>query len=365
MKRFLAQAAAVLALAGLSAPALAQSAPSVVASIKPIHSLVASVMEGVGEPKLLVRGGASPHTYSMRTSDAAALQDADLVVWVGPNLEAFLDDAIDTLGTDAATLALADAPGLTKLDIRTGGTFEAHTHDGEDGHEDEHAHAGEHGDDHAHEDEHARDDDHAHEHAHDEEAEHDHEGEHAEDAHAHEHETGHDHGTADMHLWLDPENARVMVSAIEAALAEVDPANAEAYAENAEATRAALDELTSDVGEQLAPVAGTPFIVFHDAYHYFENRFGVQAAGSITVSPEVIPGAQRISEIKDKVSELGATCVFAEPQFEPRLIGVVTEGTEARSGELDPLGAALDEGPELYFELIGNMAQSMETCLQG
>ena len=296
-------------------------APRVVASIKPIHSLVAAVMEGVGTPDLIVKGAASPHTYSMKPSDASALQSADVVFWAGDDLEAFLVKPVATLATTAKVVELVDAPGLARLPFREGGPFEAH----EDGTETK------------------------------AEAE----------PEAGGHEAHHHHGATDMHFWLDPENAKAMTAAIETTLAAADPAHAGAYAANAARLEIRLDGLTETIGAQLEPVRGKPFIVFHDAYQYFEKRFGVVAAGSITVSPEQIPGVQRVAAIQAKVKSLGATCVFAEPQFEPKLVSVVTENTDARAGILDPEGAALTDGPQLYFQLIENLATSLEACLSG
>ena len=169
----------------------------------------------------------------------------------------------------------------------------------------------------------------------------------------------------DPHVWLDPENAKAMVHEIEEALAKADPANAATYESNAEAVMAKLDSLVAEIDSELEPVKGRGYIVFHDAYQYFENRFGVSAIGSITVSPEVLPGAERISDLQEKVRSLDATCVFSEPQFEPKLVATVTENTNARTGVLDPLGAAIDKGPNLYFTLIRNMASSLKNCLLG
>ncbi|GGD38582.1 zinc ABC transporter substrate-binding protein [Aureimonas glaciei] len=328
---------ATVSLIGLSVPASAE--PRVVASIKPIHSLVAAVMQGVGEPSLIVDGGASPHTYAMKPSNAADLEAADIVFWAGDDLEAFLVKPIETLGAKAKSVELVDAPGLLHLPLREGGSFDAHEHGAEEA-------AG------SHEAEAAAGHDHA---GHDHEAATEHEG-HA--AHA-----GHGHDEIDMHFWLDPVNAKAMVAVIAATLSEADPADAAAYAANAAKVSARLDSLTASTKAALAPVAGKPFIVFHDAYQYFENRFGVTAAGSITVSPESIPGVQRIAEIQEKVRSLGATCVFAEPQFEPKLVTVVTEGSEARTGVLDPEGAALEDGPELYFQLIDGLTTALTDCL--
>lgn len=308
----------------------------VVVSIKPVHSLVAAVMQGVGEPELLVKGAASPHAYALRPSEARALEQAKVVFWVGEGLEAFLAGPLETLGGNARVVELVDADDLIELDFREGGPFEAHDHGDHEGH------------DHAHDD--------------DDEADHDGGDDHAHEGHGHE---GHDHGAIDMHLWLDPSNAKAFVQEIEEALSAADPDNAATYEANADALNEKLDVLIAETDGALAPVRGRGFVVFHDAYQYFENRFDIQAAGSITVSPEAIPGAQRLTEIRAKVAELGATCIFAEPQFEPRLISVVAEGTQARTGVLDPLGADLEDGPELYFELIRNLTTSLTTCLAG
>jgi zinc transport system substrate-binding protein len=331
--------AGFLASTTMAAPAL----DGVVASIKPVHSLVAAVMEGVAEPELLVQGAASPHSYSLRPSEAGALEDAALVFWVGKGMEVFLAKPLETLGGGAKIVELADAHDLVRLEFREGGPFEAHDHD------DDHHGAHEGHEDHDH-GEAARDD-----HDHDDGGDHDHA---RDEGHSHD-----DHDHVDAHFWLDPLNAKAFVHEIEEALAEVDPANADAYEANAKAVSAKLDALIAETQSALEPVRGKGFVVFHDAYHYYENRFGIEAAGSITVSPEALPGAQRISEIRAKVAELGATCVFAEPQFEPSLVSVVVEGTGARTGVLDPLGAPIDDGPELYFELIRGITTSLTTCL--
>lgn len=304
----------------------AKAGPKVVASVKPIHSLVAAVMEGVGEPSLIVDGAASPHTYSLRPSQARAIEKADVVFWVGHQLEAFLEKPLESLGAGARVVELAEAPGLTLLAPREGGAFESHDHEGEEDHEA----AG------------TADRD-------------------GQEQHAGEHE--HEHGETDMHVWLDPRNAAAMVDEIARTLETADPANADRYRANAEAEKARLDELAGRLDAALAGARGRPFIVFHDAYQYFEKRFDLAAAGSITVSPEVMPGAERIAEIRRKIGQTGAACVFAEPQFEPKLISVVIEGTDTRSAVLDPLGAELPAGADLYFELMDSMAKSFRDCL--
>ena len=297
----------------------AMAAPDVVASIKPVHSLVSAVMAGVGEPTLIVKGSASPHTYALKPSDAGALESADIVFWTGHGMELFLADALETLATDAIVVELAESPGITLLSVREGGAFEAHAHEGE---------------------------------------------EHGDEEHDHEHQEHDEHGEGDMHFWLDPENAKLMVTQIATTLAEVDPENATAYQANAEAELVRLDELEAELAATLAPVADKPFIVFHDAYQYFEARFGLTLAGSVTVTPEVMPGAARIDELKAKIAELGATCVFAEPNFEPTIIAAITEGSPAKSGVLDPEGGALAEGVELYPTLLRGLADSLVDCLE-
>lgn len=322
----------------LLTPTLALAAPQVVVSIKPIHSLVAAIMQGVGEPSLIVEGAASAHTYSLRPSNARALENADVVFWVGPGLEAFLEKPLDALAGKAKVIELEEAPGLVRLPFREGGAFEAHDHGDEADHAD--------GDGHAAHDDHDAHEDHAAE-------------EHAGEEHDHEHE----HGGFDMHLWLDPMNARAMAKQIEETLVAADPGNAARYKANGVALAKEIDTLDKDISAAVAPVADKPFVVFHDAYQYFENRYKVRVTGSITVSPETMPGAERIAEIHGKVKELQAACVFAEPQFEPKLVSVVTEGTDAKAGTLDPEGGALEAGPALYPELMRNLAKSLTDCL--
>ena len=166
-----------------------------------------------------------------------------------------------------------------------------------------------------------------------------------------------------MHVWLDPENAKIMINAIEEALIEADPRNARTYQGNAANVKRDLDKLITEVDAEMSPVKGTPYVVFHDAYQYFEVRFGMKPVGSITVSPETLPGAKRVKELREKIKSLNASCVFSEPQFEPKLIATVIEGTSAGTGVLDPLGVSIKAGPEMYFTLIRNMSKSLKNCL--
>jgi zinc transport system substrate-binding protein len=331
LKKF-AIAIGALSLTNISA---AKADIEVVTSIKPVHSLVSGVMAGVGNPSVIIEGAGSPHTYSLKPSQAKQLQDAKLVFWMGDELETFLEGPIENIAQKAMVIKLIDAHGLKKVKFREGGMFDDHGHD-----------------------DHDKSDEHDHE-KHDE---HDHE-KHSQKEHD-EHDD-HGHGDFDPHVWLDPVNAKAIVHEIEEALVKADPEHATTYEANAHKMMDKIDSLTAGLREELEPVHEKGFIVFHDAYQYFEQRFDVAAIGSITVSPEVMPGAERVSELREKILELNATCVFSEPQFEPKLVETLVEGTGARTGVLDPLGATLAKGPDLYFQLIRNMASSMEKCLSG
>ena len=365
---------ALLAAAPAITASAAADAPAAVASIQPIHSLLAGVMEGAGSPHLLVRGNASPHTWSLRPSQARMLQEADLVVWVGEDLESFLARPLRSLADDAYVLELSRAEGITLLPVREGGVWDGHAHHDEHGEgKDEHAHHDEHDegkDEHAHHDEHDEGkDEHAHHDEHDEgKDEHAHHDEHDEDkhedAHVH-HEDGHEHhgGAFDAHVWLDPANAEVIASAMAQALSQVDPGRAALYRANAEKVRARLRALDAELQETLAPIADRGFIVFHDAWSYFDTRYGLRAVGSVTVSPDRPPGAARLAEIRERLRDARAECVFAEPQFEPGLVRTLVAGTGAAVGVLDPLGAAIEDGPDLYFTLMRANAAALRECL--
>jgi zinc transport system substrate-binding protein len=342
-----------------TSPALAD-APRVVASIKPVHSLVAGVMGGVAAPRLLVEAGQSPHTYALKPSEAAALEQADLVVWVGPSLESFLARPVANIAPDAASFPLMRVGGLELLRTREGGSWDAHAHDhgGEahaKGDESDHDHG--HGHDHAH--------DHDHDHGHGHEHGHGHGHEHADADHEQAAETiqGIPEPELDPHIWLDPDNARRMARALADKLAALDPANADTYQANAAAMAARIREADQAVARQVAPVAEVPYVVFHDAYQYFERHYGLSAVGSITLSPERQPSARRLIEIRDKIADLSARCVFREPQFAPDLVRTVVENTPADIGTLDPLGLAHEAGPGAYPKLLRDLGGNLRACL--
>jgi zinc transport system substrate-binding protein len=314
---------------------------SVVASIKPIHSLVSGVMAGVGVPSLIVEGAGSPHTYALKPSRARALQDADVVFWVGHELELFLEKPLKSLGANAEIVALIDAPGLKLLPFREGGPGDALDDEDHADHKDE---------DHAdHKDEyHADHKDEYH-------------ADHKDEDHA-EPENHHDHGGVDPHVWLNPDNAKQIVRQISKTLLASDPANANVYRANAEGLLKRLDMLVAEMTVRLAPVAKQHFVVFHDSYHYLEDRFSLESVSSITVNPDVIPGAERVGEIQNRVRELDAVCIFAEPQFSSKLVQVIAEAGTVTTSVLDPLGSGFPDGPNLYFEMMRAMASTMRDC---
>lgn len=307
--------------------------PQVAVDIAPVHSLVARVMDGVGTPDLIIQPGASPHEYSLRPSEAAALQNTNLVFWIGPDLTPWLTDTIKTLAPDAAVTALMEVDGTIKLEFREGALFEAHAHEDDDDHVDE-----------AHDD-------------HDEEARHD---DHDDDETGHE---GHGQRAHDPHAWLSPQNAMTWLNVIAGQLSAADPDNAGAYFTNAAAGRTEMEALIGEVIATLDPVRDGQFLVFHDAYQYFEMDFDFPASGAISIGDASDPSPARIAEIQDRIAEQGIDCVLAEPQFNPGLVATVLDGTEAGTGMLDPLGSDLEPGPALYSQLIRNLSTALAGCM--
>ncbi|MEM5584779.1 zinc ABC transporter substrate-binding protein [Roseibium sp. AS2] len=352
--------------------AAAADSPSVVTTIKPLHSIASAVMDGVGEPLLLIDGAASPHGFALKPSQAFLLQGADAVFWVGEALAPSLAKPISSMADDAAVVEMMDVTGIQHLDIREGTDFDAHdhgdhhdehAHDEHDHEEDDHAH-GDH-DDHEEHEEHADHDDHE-EHAdhddHEEHADHDDHEEHAD----HDGHEGHDHaGAQDAHVWLNPDNGIVMATQMADTLARIDPDHADIYKKNAAAFADRIEALEGEIVSVLEPVSGKKFVVFHDAYHHFEHHFDMEASGAITLSPETLSSAERVAQVRARIRDLGVTCVFREPQFESKLVEVVIEGSEARVGTLDPLGTQLENGPDLYPELLKGLAVSLASCLNG
>ena len=293
---------------------------SVVTSIKPLHSLTSYIMEGVGEPELIIDGVASPHNFQIKPSHAKMLQNADLVIWIGEDLESFLPTALKSIPKDAVVFELLDQSGLKKLKFREKNIFEGH-------------------DDHGH-DEHAKKEDDHDDHGHD--------------------DHGHGHGSFDPHIWLDPANAKVIVKKITNQLSKIDKDNASTYKANSKKVIKDLDGLIKEVKNEINKDAS--FVVFHDAYQYFEKRFGLSVIGALTVNPDVMPGAEQLSEIREVIEHEKAKCIFSEPQFNPNIINSIASDTGVKTGVLDPLGANIDKGKNMYFDLIKDMSNSLRGC---
>lgn len=291
--------AALLIAILLALPARAEP-PRVIASIQPLHSLVAGVMKGVGVPALMVSGNASEHNFALKPSDARRLAAAQLVIMVDPAYETFMK----RLPPAAAVVAMAQLPGIVRKPLREGGLWE-HDHDHHDEHE----------------------------------------------------------ASTDFHVWLDPTNAKIAVQAIADALSRLDTANAPLYTANAANLQARLDALDAELAGRLAPLAARPYVVFHDAYHYFEARYGLSPAGSITIDPDRPVSAKRLASLRDRLKKAGAPCVFREPQFSGSVVETLARSAGARVGVLDPQGAALPPGPDQYFSLMTGLAQSLTECL--
>jgi zinc transport system substrate-binding protein len=309
----------------------------VVTSIKPIHSLASYLMDGIGKPELIVDGYASPHGFSMKPSHAKMLQNADLIFWIGEDLEGFLEKPLKSIAKKAEKIELIEIKGLNVLKFRERNIFDEHDdHDDHDDHgkkEDDH-------DDHDH-DEHAKKEEH-------------------DDHDDHDGHEGHAHGEYDPHIWLDPMNAKVILNEMVEHLIENDPTNEAKYKSNLDKALKDIDKLTIEVMTDLSNSVSS--IVFHDAYQYFEKRFNVNILGAFTVNTDVMPGAEQLAEIREIIEHDKVACVFSEPQFNPDIINAVAKDMKIKTGVLDPLGATLDSGKDLYFKLIRNMSASFKGC---
>ena len=291
----------------LVATASARAELKVVTTIKPLHSLISNVMDGVGEPGLIIDGSISPHSFTMKPSHAKMLEEADVIFWIGEGIETSMEEPLDSIAKDAEVIEFMELDSIAKLKFREESIFGDHDdHDDHAGHE------------------------------------------------------GHNHGEFDAHIWLDPSNAKEMVHEIAHELGDLDPANKDKYEANAEATIKALDQLISDVGTDINSDA--KFVVFHDAYQYFEERFGVRAAGALTLNTDVLPGAKQIADIQDVIKDKGIKCIFSEPQFNPKIITTIAEDMNIKTGVFDPLGANIDPGKSLYFKLISNLGNELKGC---
>jgi len=285
---------------------------NVVTTIKPLHSLISNVMKGVGEPSLIIEGTSNPHNFVLKPSHAKLLQDADIIFWVGEDLEAFIEKPLKSLAKDTKKISFMELGSISKLTFREENIFDHDDHDDHDEHDD------------------------------------------------HDDHEEHNHGEFDAHLWLDPVNAKKMVIEISHELSELDPTNKNRYKANADKTIEDLDELIEEVNQLLSK--DISYVVFHDAYQYFEKRFEVTSAGALTLNPDVLPGAKQIVDIQSLIKEKNIKCIFSEPQYNPKIIETLASDTNISTGTMDPLGVNLDRGVTMYSKLIMNIADSIKNC---
>ena len=293
----------------------------VVTSIKPIHSITSYIMDGVGSPDLIVDGYNSPHNFQLKPSHAKMLQNADLVIFVGEGIEEFLEKPLESIAKDAKKFALLEQSGFKKLKFREKNIFEEH-----DDHDD-------------HDKKAKKKDDH--------------------DDHGHD-DHGHGHGEYDPHIWLDPINAKAMIKKITKLLSKMDKENSSTYKSNSKKAIKEIDMMVKEIKSEMNK--DLKFVVFHDAYQYFENRFDISVLGALTVNTDVLPGAEQLSEIREVIEHENVNCIFSEPQFNPDIINAIAMDTNVKTGVLDPLGATLEPGKDLYFDLIRNISKSFKGC---
>jgi len=282
---------------------------NVVTTIKPLHSLISKVMQGLGEPSLIIEGTTSPHSFTLKPSHAKLLEEADLIFWIGEGMETFMEKPLKSIVKDAEVISFMEVDGINKLKFREENIIENY-------------------DDHDEKDH---------------------------DSHA-----GHAHGEFDAHIWLDPINAKEMIHEIAHELSHLDPSNKDKYNKNAESTLLDIDELINNIDQSINKDA--QFVVFHDAYQYFENRFGITSAGALTLNTDVLPGARQILDIQNIIKEKGVKCIFSEPQFNPKIIETIAKDTGIKTGIFDPLGSKIDADKNQYFILIKNLRDNLKGC---
>ena len=358
----------------LSANATEIESNRVIVSIKPLYSLVAGVLGDTGKAELLVDGVVSPHHMQLKPSQIKSMQAAHVIFYIDDSFETFLAHAFDILPDDALKVPMIDNTELTLLPYRKGKDWEEHDHHEHGHHADEHDehdhHADEHDEHDHHADEHDEHDHHAderdeHDHHADEHDEHDHHAdEHDEhDHHADERDEHQAHENYDIHVWLDPENAQKMVTVIADTLSDVYPEHRDTYKANAQGLMQKIDRLNVALKTELSSIQNKPFIVFHDAYQYFEHAYGLNGVGSITFEGGESLSPVRIKSVREKLQRTGAACIFSEPQFPARPIQTIAEGFDIKVSVLDPLGANLPNDENLYFKLLDNLAHNLTECL--
>ncbi|UTW00473.1 zinc ABC transporter substrate-binding protein ZnuA [Marinomonas rhizomae] len=327
----------LLALGVSALSPLAFAKPVIVTSIKPVSMVVAAIAGDKAEIQQIVSSTASPHDFALRPSDLRKIVNADTVVWVGESLERFLEKPLENAGKEDSSIEWLALDGMALHNFA-----KEHHHD-EDEAEDDHHHDHEAHDDHEHE---GHGD-------HDEHEEHD----------EHEGHEGHHHDGVDPHVWLSPDNAKVLAKAVTARLVSLDSANAEYYKGNLASFEKGLTAKDAEIRKALNKVNKVPYIVFHDGYSYFEQHYGLSHAGEITVSPERKPGAKKVAEIRHEIQENKVQCVFSEPQFSPAIVKTLLEGSDVKTAPLDPLGGKVKMGSNAYFSFLDSLSGQFLSCL--
>ena len=313
----------------------ASETTGVVSTIQPINSLVNAVIGNTGKTILLIPTEASPHDYKLKPSDTKILQNANIIFFVSEHLEASVTKIFENLPKNIKTINLMEDTGIQHLAIRDNEAWERHDHhhghSDHDGHDDHDKHSKKH-DDHDDHDKHAKKHD-------------DHEKE------------------DDVHIWLSPDNAVKIIKKINKELSLFFPENAKTYSQNANQMIKRINQIKDELKNELSAIKDKPYVVFHDAYQYFETSFDLNAVGSVALEGDIASSPKQISFIKDKIVKLKASCVFQEPQFDSKLVKIVVEGTNAKIGTLDPLGVNIKSGENFYLQLLKNMAKSLKDCL--
>ena len=314
--------------------ALAIETKGVITTIQPINSLVSAVIGNTGKTISLIPAEISPHEFKLKPSDAKKMQEGNIIFYISKHLESDVVKVFDNLPKNIKIVDLLEETGIEHLSIRDNEAWERHDHHhGHDDHDDHDKHGKKH-DDHDH------------------------------DKHAKKHDDHDDHQTKDdVHIWLSPDNAVKIVDKVNKVLSLYYPQNAKIYDENAMIMIDKINKLKAELTKDLAPIKDKPYVVFHDAYQYFEKAFGLNAVGSVALEGDIASSPKQVSYIKEKIVKLKASCVFQEPQFDSKLVKIVVEGTNAQIGTLDPLGVGIKDEKDFYLQLLRNMAKSLKECL--
>ena len=330
----------------LSFKLFASETTGIITTIQPITSLVSAVIGNTGKTISLIPTEISPHEYKLKPSDIKKLQNGNIIFYVSDHLETSITKVFENLPKNIKSINLMEDAGIKHLAIRDNEAWERHDHHhGHGDHDDHDKHAKKH-DDHDHDKHEKKHDDHDH------------------DKHAKKHDDHDDHEKEDdVHIWLSPDNAVKIIKKINKELSLYFPENVETYDKNANQMIKEINQLKVELKKELSGIKDKPYIVFHDAYQYFETSFGLNAAGSVALEGDIASSPKQISIIKDKIVKLKASCVFQEPQFDSKLVKIVVEGTNAKIGTLDPLGVNIKSGENFYLQLLKNMAKSLKDCL--